>query len=132
MTTAPLKFGNAQQNLVGKKISGRACITEMMTNFFANYTKICLVRPGPNCRFSALAIPTIRWFHDNEMPIILKFNTKKLDNFFSDESFFKPLFIAARLKPVITFGKTVRSVFWGCHATLFQRCVISLNKLDED
>ena len=43
-----LKVGNAWQNLVGKKITGRTCITEIITNFFAKYTKICLVRPGPN------------------------------------------------------------------------------------
>ena len=42
----------------GKKITVRTCITEMITNFFAKYTKICLVSTGPNiCRYLVTIIP---------------------------------------------------------------------------
>jgi len=42
-----LKFGKLSQNLADLKFTGRTCLRQLVTNFFANQTKICPVRPGP-------------------------------------------------------------------------------------
>ena len=46
-TTASLKSGKPWQNLVDLEITGRTCLRELMTDFFAKEARICPVRPGP-------------------------------------------------------------------------------------
>ena len=43
---------------MGKRITRRTSITEIMTNFFAKCTKISLVRPGPLTHISCVLVAT--------------------------------------------------------------------------
>ena len=45
------EVGKPWQNLVDLKITGRTCLRELVTDFFAKQTKICPVRPDPLIKY---------------------------------------------------------------------------------